>query len=52
MGSAFNGLKKHKQALSAFCKSYAMTTRDGEREVVAREIVSTAMQVSGTVFYL
>ena len=50
-GSAYAGMKKHKEALAAFCKSFTWTKHDSEREGVAREIISNAMQVPGTAYF-
>ena len=46
-GTCLLHLKRHKEALKAFCKAHTHATSDKEKYSTADEVVSTAMEVVG-----
>ncbi|XP_044176625.1 uncharacterized protein LOC114955374 [Acropora millepora] len=48
-GTCLSLLKRHEEALREFCKAYICARNEKERYAMAREVVSTAMEIPGNV---
>jgi len=46
-GTCLSLLKRHEEALREFCKAYTYARNEKEMYAMAREVVSTAMEIPG-----